>query len=72
MILIGLVALVVFSLTLTVGQADLRSLLAGAGLAILGLLIHRRARQTRRAAHGRFRTLRRMLGASAEEDDHLD
>ena len=72
LILIGLVALVVFALTLTVGEADLRLLFAGAGLAIVGLLIHRRARQTRPAAQGRFRTLRRMLGYSGDEDAHTD
>ncbi len=67
LILIGLIALVVFALTLSVGQADLRVLLAGAGLAILGLLIHRSVRRDRLRA-GRFRTLRRILGDSARDD----
>jgi len=67
-ILIGLIALVVFALTLSAGAADLRALLVGAGLAILGLLIHRRVRQARPQAAGRFRTVRRILGESSPDD----
>jgi cytochrome c biogenesis protein CcdA len=67
LILIGLIVLVVFALTLSVGQADLRALLTGAGLAILGLLIHRRARK-RRERTGRFRTARRIMGESPPDD----
>jgi hypothetical protein len=68
LILIGLIILVVFALTLSVGQADLRALLAGASLAVLGLLIHRSVRQNRQQT-GRFRTLRRIMGDSTEDDD---
>ncbi|OGO66921.1 MAG: hypothetical protein A2Z37_05775 [Chloroflexi bacterium RBG_19FT_COMBO_62_14] len=63
LILIGLLVPVVFALTLSIRQADPRVLLAGAGLAILGLLIHRRVRHDRPHA-GRFRTLRRRLSTS--------
>lgn len=68
LILIGLITLVVFALTLSAGQADVRTLLAGSGLAALGLLIHRRARQDRPLV-GRFRTLRRMLGHPDREEE---
>jgi hypothetical protein len=67
LILIGLITLVVFALTLSVGQADLRALLAGAGLAVLGLLIHRGVRQNR-SRTGRFRSLRRIMGDPAQDD----
>lgn len=67
LILIGLIILVVFALTLSVGQADLRALLAGAGLTVLGLLIHRSARQAR-SPTGRFRTWRRIRGDTAQDD----
>ena len=68
-ILIGLIALLVFALTLSAGEADLRALLAGAGLAILGLLIHHRVRQGRPKGAGRFRTLRRVLGDREREEE---
>jgi hypothetical protein len=66
-ILVGLIALMVFLVMLTTGQADMRLLLAGAALAVLGLLLRRRA--ARRAASRRFRTLRRMLGHEPEEEE---
>ena len=64
--LIGLIALMVFLVTLTIGQADWRLLLAGAALAALGLLLRRRAARTE--ASRRFRTLRRMLGHRPEDE----
>jgi hypothetical protein len=66
LILIGLIALMVFLVMLTTGQADWRLLLAGAALAALGLLLRRRAARTE--ASGRFRTLRRMLGHRPEDE----
>jgi len=66
LILIGLIALMVFLVTLTIGLADWRLLLAGAALAALGLLLRRRAARTEPSA--RFRTLRRMLGHRAEDE----
>ena len=66
LILVGLIALMVFLVTLTIGQADWRLLLAGAALAALGLLLRRRAARTE--ASRRFRTLRRMLGHRPEDE----
>lgn len=71
LILIGSLVLVVFALTLSAGVADLRAFLAGAGLTILGLLIHRRVRRVRRNrpdSAGRFRTLRRVMGEAPPDD----
>jgi hypothetical protein len=72
MILIGTLILVVFALTLSAGVADIRAFLAGAGLAILGLLIHRRARRVRVGSAGRFRTLRRILGEVPPDDGSIE
>lgn len=71
LILIGLIALMVFAVTLSAGQADVRTLLAGSGLAVLGLLIRRRVRQDRTNA-GRFRTLRRVLGETPPDETPQD
>jgi hypothetical protein len=60
LILIGLLALVVFLLGMTVQQPDVRLLLGGAALCALGLLLHRRAARAQ-ASSGRFRTIRRAL-----------
>lgn len=68
LILIGLLALVVFLLGMTVQQADVRLLLGGAALCALGLLLHRRAARAK-ASSGRFRTLRRALGRSQPPPD---
>jgi hypothetical protein len=68
LILIGLIILLVFALTLSAGQADPRTLLAGAGLAIIGLLIHRRVRRDQPASADRFRTFRRIMGETPPDD----
>jgi len=70
LILIAVIALVIFLLTLQVGQADLRALLLGASLAALGLLLRRSGR--RRVRSGRFETLRRLSGRSGEDDFNPD
>jgi hypothetical protein len=53
LVLIGLIVLVVFLITFSGGVADLRVLLAGAGMAVAGLVLRRRGlrwsnRQVRR------------------------
>jgi hypothetical protein len=68
LILIGLLALVVFLLGMSVQQADLRLLLGGAALSALGLLIHRRAARSQPSS-SRFRTLRRALGRGEPPPD---
>lgn len=61
LILIGLLTLVVFLLGMSVQEADVRLLLAGASLCGLGLLLHRRTARAQ-ASPARFRMLRRALG----------
>jgi len=70
LILIAVIALVIFLLTLQVGQADLRALLLGAALAALGLVLRRRGRH--RVRSGRFQTLRRLSGRPGEDDFNPD
>lgn len=64
LILIGIVVMVVFLVTSTIGQSDLTTLLAGAAVSALGLLLRRR--QPPPEDPGRFRTLRRLLGEGEE------
>jgi cytochrome c biogenesis protein CcdA len=68
---IGLIILVVFLITFSAERADLRALLAGAGLAILGLALRRRGAPVRRES-SRFVTMRRVLGRGAEPPDEVD
>jgi len=68
LILVGLIVLVVFLLGLTVHQGDMRSLLGGAALCALGLLLRRRAARSA-ASPARFRMLRRAIGRPAPPPD---
>lgn len=61
LILIGLLMLVIFLLSMSVQQLDLRLLLGGAALGALGLLLHRHAARSQ-PPPTRFRLLRRVLG----------
>ena len=69
LILIGLIALTVFVTTYMNQEGDVRSLLLGASLCALGLILRRRAARRERAESGRFRMLR-SLSAREEEDDN--
>ena len=65
LILLGLIALVIFMITFSAEQADIRVFLFGAGLSVLGLMIRRRAvRETSR----RGRLLRRLFGRPPDEE----
>lgn len=67
LVLMGLLALVVFLVTFTNQQGDVMTLVLGAALSALGLILRRRnAPPTRREAK-RFRTLRRLLGAGDDD-----
>ena len=69
LILLGMLSLVVFLVTFSNGQGDVLTLLLGAALSALGLILRRRnAASTRREAM-RFRTIRRLLGTG--DDDQL-
>lgn len=69
LILIGLIALTVFVTTYMNQEGDVRSLLLGASLCTLGLILRRRVARRERAESGRFRMLRR-LSARGEEDEN--
>jgi hypothetical protein len=66
LVLIGLITLVVFLITFNAGVADLRTLLAGAGLSIAGLVLRRRG-QPKFEASSRFVTMRRVMRRKPEE-----
>ena len=71
LVLIGLIVLVVFLITFNAGVADLRTLLAGAGLAIAGLVLRRRG-QPRHEESSRFVTMRRVLRRRPEDEPPED
>lgn len=66
-ILIGIILMVIFLVTNSAGQGNLRLLLAGAAVSAVGVLLRRRRR--RREDSGRFRTLRRLLGEGDEPEE---
>jgi uncharacterized membrane protein len=68
LILIGLICLMIFALSFTYLQGDLRSLLVGASLCALGLILRRRAARRERIEPTRFRMLRR----TTERDEDID
>lgn len=67
LILIGIVLMVIFLVTSTVGQENLLTLLTGAAVSGLGLLLRRR--QPPPQDPGRFQTLRRLLGSEEPAED---
>jgi uncharacterized membrane protein len=68
--LIGLIVLVVFLITFSAGVADLRTLLAGAGLAAAGLVLRRRGRPAYDES-SRFVTVRRLLRRGADQEEEV-
>jgi hypothetical protein len=66
LILIGTISLVVFLITYSNRQADLSTLLIGACLCILGLLLRRRAARRAKRDMRRFRMLRRWTNNDDE------
>ena len=69
MVLMGTITLIVFLLTYSAGQADLRTLLAAAGLTLLGLVFRRRGAPAVDAEPTRFRTVRRLLRRPTPSED---
>jgi len=68
--LIGLIVLVVFLITFSADRADMRTLLAGAGLAVAGLALRRRG-QPAPEESARFVTMRKVLrrGPTPDEEE---
>jgi hypothetical protein len=71
LVLLGLIALVVFLVMLSAGEADVLLLLGGAATSALGLLLRRRAARRERSEPARFRSLRRLFGqgSTSEEEE---
>ena len=65
-VLLGVILLTLFVVTLAAEQGDPLTLLAGAGLSIIGLVLRRRG--AARVASGRFQTLRKLLGSEDKEE----
>jgi O-antigen/teichoic acid export membrane protein len=73
LVLVGLIALVVFLVMFSAGDANVLLLVGGAATSALGLIVRRRASRRPRAEATRFRTLRRVFGhRSPDEDDAID
>lgn len=68
LVLIGIIILVVFLVTGSIGQGDMRLLLAGAALSLLGLRLRRRPPEEDQEPR-RFRAIRRMLGDETESEE---
>ncbi len=68
LIMLGLLALLVFVVTYLNGEGDARSLLLGASLCALGLILRRRAARRNDVESGRFRMLRRKRTKNEEGD----
>jgi len=66
-VLLGVILLTLFVVTLAAEQGDPLTLLAGAGLSIMGLVLRRRG--AARVASSRFQTLRKLLGSEEEEEE---
>jgi amino acid transporter len=69
LILIGLILLIVFLVTYQEGNVQSSTLLAGAGLCIVGLIFHRRGRPRHQLPPRRFRAVRKFLGKINPEDE---
>ncbi len=65
---IGLIVLVVFLVTFNADRGDLRTLAAGAGLAIVGLALRRRG-QGAPVESARFVTVRKVLRRGGAPDE---
>jgi hypothetical protein len=70
LILVGLIALVVFLVMFSGGEASVALLLGGAAISALGLIVRRRAARSERAETARFRTLRRVFGQRSPDEDN--
>lgn len=69
LILIGLISLMVFAVTSQNQEGDVRTLLLGASLCALGLMIRRRIVRRNRIESGRFRMFRRISERNPEDEE---
>lgn len=69
LILIGLISLMVFTVTSLNQEGDVRTLLLGASLCALGLIMRRRIARRNRTESGRFRIFRRLSERFPEDEE---
>jgi hypothetical protein len=69
LVLMGTIALIIFVLTYSAGIADLRTLLVGAALTVIGLVFRRRGAPVQEAEPTRFRTVRKLMGRAPPTPD---
>ncbi len=71
LLLIAMIILLVFLVSASAGNSNMDTLLAGLAVAFLGWLLRRSAPRERRPS-GRFRTVRRVMGSSSQEEIEQD
>jgi hypothetical protein len=69
LVLMGTIALILFVLTYSAGLADLRTLLVGAAMTVIGLVFRRRGAPAQVAESTRFRTVRKLMGRAPPTPD---
>jgi len=67
LLLIAFIILLVFLVSASAGHSNMDTLLAGLAVAFLGWLL-RRSAPRERLPSGRFRTVRRVMGRSSQEE----
>jgi hypothetical protein len=72
LVLMGTIALIIFVLTYSAGIADLRTLLVGAALTVIGLVFRRRGAPVQEAESTRFRTVRKLMGRAPPAEEETD
>jgi formate-dependent nitrite reductase membrane component NrfD len=70
LILIGVIVMMVFLITTSNQQGDLTTLLVGAALCLIGMLVRRRAARAERLEAGRFQLLRRVWSRGEDPEDN--
>ncbi len=68
-VLLGVIVLTVFLFSFTIEQASLLTLILGASLAALGLIMRRRYAPRIPPGEPRFQLLRRLLGRDRDRDE---
>jgi len=72
LVLMGTITLIVFVLTYSAGTADLRTLLIGAALTVVGLVFRRRGAPIQQAEPTRFRTVRKLMRRAPPPEEEPD
>jgi Flp pilus assembly protein protease CpaA len=68
----GTIALIIFVLTYSAGLADLRTLVVGAALTVIGLVFRRRGAPVHESEPARFRTVRKLMRRTPAQEEEPD